>query len=493
MLTKQRNKVYLDTVAFPETKSAGTAKSITSDILYPFASNPGELNLHVVADDASKITDNLTVKAEISYDSGTSWITAGTYTDLDNGSGEVSEFKSAIASFAPMVKLTGTFDSSGALAEGHGCKLNAELKEDSSFQRFKINQDIVTVPDSLSVVADVAASGILTLTGVVIDGETASIGDDTYEFAADVAQSVSGDNIAVDITSYTTASEGTLTVDTQPTVGEEIVVGSTTYTFVADGDEDTAGEISVGTDLATAQANIVAAINGTDGINSTNASASIASFATNDAVLTALIGGSAGDTITTTTTMAGGTNAFDDATLGTTTAGADCSAANAITALVDAVTNSGTVAVSASDGEGDTIDFTADVAGSAGNSITTTETMTNGEFDNSTLTGGSDSIDVETEGDAIEISQDNVKKVIVVSSADASKLTDIAFKLQSSIDGVYWWDATSEVDISSTNFLETEVTSKLGTYFKVVLIAGEDTGSASEGHSINFDLVSLYA
>ena len=55
----------------------------------------------------------------------------------------------------------------------------------------------------------VAAQGTLTLTGVAIDAETITIDSDVYEFAADAAQSVTGDNTPIDITSYTTASQGT--------------------------------------------------------------------------------------------------------------------------------------------------------------------------------------------------------------------------------------------------------------------------------------------
>jgi hypothetical protein len=58
-----------------------------------------------------------------------------------------------------------------------------------------------------------AATGTLTLTGVVIDGETVTInGVDVYEFCADASQSLTaGSTIAVDITAYVTASQGTLT------------------------------------------------------------------------------------------------------------------------------------------------------------------------------------------------------------------------------------------------------------------------------------------
>lgn len=247
----------------------------------------------------------------------------------------------------------------------------------------------VIIPTSATPVNAVAASGVLTISGVAIDGETITIGDDSYEFAADTAQSISED-FAIDITSYTTASQGTLTVDTQVTATDTMTIGSKVFTFVADGTESADGDISVGTDLATGQANIVAAINGTDGINTPHTLVSAAAFATNDCVITALIGGTAGDTIATTETFTTGTNVFDAVTLGTTTAGVDCTAANAVTAIVTSVTANDTQGVGAADGAGDTVDLTADIKGTAANSIATTETMANGSFGAVTLESGVD-------------------------------------------------------------------------------------------------------
>lgn len=243
----------------------------------------------------------------------------------------------------------------------------------------------------------VAASGTLTISGVAVDSETVTIGDDIYEFAADVAQTVTGDNIAVDITSYVTASQGTLTVDTQPTAADTMTIGTKEYAFVAIGEADADGEISVGIDLATAQANIVAAINGTDGINTAHTLVSAGDFATNTCVITALFGGTDGDTIATTENFIAVTNIFNAVTLGTTTSGVDCSAANSITAIV-AASVSGTENVTLADGDGDTVTVTADTAGVVGNSIATTETMANGVFSAATLENGIDGTVVADKG-----------------------------------------------------------------------------------------------
>jgi hypothetical protein len=244
----------------------------------------------------------------------------------------------------------------------------------------------------------VAASETLTVTGVVVHGEVVVIdnplvsGMDVYEFVADSAQSVSDPtNIPVDITPYVTASTGSLTVDTQPTSGDTMTIGGKTYIFVPVGTDTADGEISIGADLAEAQANIVAAINGEDDINIANPVVSASIFNTNTDVstITALVGGVAGDSIVTTETFTAGTNAFGAAALA---GGADCTAANAITALVAAITNLDTQGVGASDEAGDTLVLTADVKGAAGNDIAIGVVMTNGSFteDAEALSGGVD-------------------------------------------------------------------------------------------------------
>lgn len=119
------------------------------------------------------------------------------------------------------------------------------------------------------------------------------------------------------------ASQGTLTMDTQPTAGDTMTIGSKVYTFTADETADEDGEIDVGADLADCKTLVVAAINGTDGINTAHTQVTAAAFVGNDMVITASTKGVAGDLIATTETFTAGTNVFDDVTLGTTTAGVD--------------------------------------------------------------------------------------------------------------------------------------------------------------------------
>ena len=173
---------------------------------------------------------------------------------------------------------------------------------------------------------------------------------------------------------------------TQPTALDTMDINGRTYTFVVT--PVASGQVAVGADVAAARLNIVAAINGTDGLNTAHPDVTAAAFVGNDMVLTAKVKGTAGDAITTTENFTAVGNVFDAATLGTTTAGVDCTAANGVTALAAAVTGDASAEATAVDGAGDTVDVTALSTGTGGNSIATTETMANGSFGAATLTGG---------------------------------------------------------------------------------------------------------
>lgn len=271
----------------------------------------------------------------------------------------------------------------------------------------------------------VAAQATLNVGGVVIHGETFGInnpllaGEDTYVFMADEAQepAVSTD-IPVDISAYTTASTINLTVDTQPIAGDKMIIGTKEYTFTAIGANDADGKISVEVDLDGAQAAIVAAINGTDGVNTPNPVAKASAFdaGTDICAITALVGGIAGNAIATTETFTAVTNVFAADKLA---GGADCSAANAITALVSAITASDTQGVGAIDGDGNTVVLTADVAGVDGNDIVVGVVMANGSFADAAteLAGGING----TVGTAGEIHMDSSYVYIAI---DDNAITD---------------------------------------------------------------------
>lgn len=284
-----------------------------------------------------------------------------------------------------------------ALSDAHVTKLNymSDVRDPSINLGTTLQEVISRIGKVGTPVNAVAATKNLALTGVVVDGETITInnpavpGSDVYEFLADAAQTkTSPTNIPIDITSFTTKATVNLTIPTSaPTAGDTMTIGTKVYTFVPYGSDHEDGEVSVGLNLATAQAAIVAAINGTDDHNEPHPLVSAAAFAANVCAITALIGGTAGNSIASTETFTAAGNVFSAATL---TTGADCTAANADGAIVAAITASDTQAVGAAQGTGTTVDLTADVAGVAGNSIAISETMTNGAFAGgaTTLSGG---------------------------------------------------------------------------------------------------------
>lgn len=270
----------------------------------------------------------------------------------------------------------------------------------------------------------IAAGATLTLLGAVSHEEKVTIGTDIYEFLADAAQSKSNEsNIAVNIVTKTTKSSGTLTIDTQPLSGDKFTIGEKIYTLVPVGTNTADGEVSIGANLAGAQTAIVAAVNGTDGVNEPHPLVTISAFANNVATITALIGGTSGDTIATTETFTAVSNIFGAVALGS---GADCSAADAVTALVTAITASDTQGVSATDGANDTVVLSADIKGTIGNAIVIATDAANGSFGegNTTLEGGVDG----TIGLALSILIDDTNLYIclqenTISGANWKKIT----------------------------------------------------------------------
>jgi hypothetical protein len=242
----------------------------------------------------------------------------------------------------------------------------------------KVQQLISSLGAAGTPVNAVKATMTLGVSGVSIDGETVTIGTRKYEFCADVAQSKTlPTNVAVDISVHAAHAARVLTIDTQPTSGDTFTIGTKVYTIVPDGTANADGEVSRGTNLATAKTAIVAAINGTDGHNTPHPLVSASAFATNDCTITALIGGTAGNSVATTETFTAGTNVFAGATL---TGGGNCSAANTQADLVAAINGDTSVQVVASNGSNQDVLLTAKVAGAAANNIVLAETMANGAF-----------------------------------------------------------------------------------------------------------------
>lgn len=229
----------------------------------------------------------------------------------------------------------------------------------------------------------VAPYATLTFSGVVVHGETVTVGDDTYQFAADTALTVDEGNLAVDINAVTVKAHQTLTVPVNPTANDTMTVGAgddeVTYTFKAEAVEDT--DIEIGDAVADTQANIVLKLNERDDITCT-------AFADNVATLTAVVGGAAGNSIATTETFTAETNVFGGVALAS---GADCSNANAKAKLL-LVTHADPYYTKAAGSTGESVKFTGTIKGTLLERIECAETCDNGTFDVAHLDNGVDSV-----------------------------------------------------------------------------------------------------
>ncbi len=236
----------------------------------------------------------------------------------------------------------------------------------------------------------VNAAAELAVSGTSVDGETVKIGHQVYEFCADNALTKTlPTNIPIDISDHATHATDNLTVVAQPTAGDTMTIGEKIYVFVPNGTDNLDTEISVGTSLSTAQAAIVAAINGTDGHNTPHPLVTAGAFAVNVSAITALVGGTVGNSIATTENFTNGGNVFSLTALA---GGANCSAVNTASHLIATINANDTQGVTASDGGSNKVELAADIAGAAANGIDLVETMANGAFTGAVthMTGGVD-------------------------------------------------------------------------------------------------------
>lgn len=243
-----------------------------------------------------------------------------------------------------------------------------------------------------------AAAGVLTLAGNAVAAETVTIGSTVYTWVSALTEA---------------KAAGVLTLTGVGVEGETVTIGTTVYTWRAA--PTVAYDVDIGVDAATCVTNLVAAVtyDGGAGTNEgtlygtgTVAHADVtAADGTGDTVdVTALVIGTAGNAIATTETMTNGS--FGAATLEN---GANAvayevlvggSASASIDNLIAAINGAAgegttyatdTVAhatVQAAAGAGDTMDAWARAMGADGNSIASTETMTQGSWGAATLASG---------------------------------------------------------------------------------------------------------
>lgn len=230
-------------------------------------------------------------------------------------------------------------------------------------------------------VAGVKANGTLTISGVVSDTQTVTIGTTVYEF--DINDTITAGRIKVDVANLRNNATGTLTFNGVPVAAETATIGTEVYEFVA-----VAEDIAVPTNIAVVLGTTLTADNAVTKLaEAINANSELVTATSdeeaNTVVVSAIVKGTAGNAIDSTETC---TNAaWGAAKLA---GGLDTiTATNAVAALVEAI-NANDPNVTAVDGAGDTVVIKYNWVGTDGNSITTTESMTNGAWGHGHLENG---------------------------------------------------------------------------------------------------------
>lgn len=96
--------------------------------------------------------------------------------------------------------------------------------------------------------------------------------------------------------------------------------------------------------------------------------------------------------------------------------------------------------------------------------------------------------DVTTAGSTLSVGE-YTDEVFVVVTSDSSKLTDTTLLLQSSWDGMNWWDLGTATDISAADFVEfSEANDVVGTYVRANVITALTTGAITADHGIAVNL-----
>lgn len=136
------------------------------------------------------------------------------------------------------VAASGTVTINGVVIDGETITIGSNVYE------FDTNNSVTGSNIRVNIAASaVVATGTLTITGVAIDTETVTIGSEVYEF--DWNGAVTGGRIAANISSYVDQAKGTLTLTGAVAHGELFATGATTWTFKADGTAGGTGVINI--------------------------------------------------------------------------------------------------------------------------------------------------------------------------------------------------------------------------------------------------------
>lgn len=233
------------------------------------------------------------------------------------------------------------------------------------------------------------ASKVLSITGVVSDTQTVTIGTNVYEF--DINDTFTESRIQVDVADLRNEATGTLTFEGVPVVADTVTLGSgddaEVYEFVAAA-EDITDPTNIPVVLGTTLTADNAVTKLAEAINKNSALVTAAFDIVDDVVgISAIVKGTAGNSIAVAETC---TNATFGAEVTTLAGGLDTiTAANAVTALVSAI-NANETLVTATDNEDGTMTLEYNTVGTAGNDVVIGETLANGAWANAAtkLSGG---------------------------------------------------------------------------------------------------------
>ena len=151
-----RSKTYTDVVAFPATRTLGTAATVTGSMLFPYESGASAANVYLSGDTVDG--DTLTIKTYVSFTVGDTKASATWFQVDEDKKGHNSTFTAGggaayrrfFIPFAPRVRVDAYFDEGVALLAAHNLNVDVEFLELENGVEGTYFGNVVDVGDSLT-------------------------------------------------------------------------------------------------------------------------------------------------------------------------------------------------------------------------------------------------------------------------------------------------------------------------------------------------------